>query len=193
MENDPSNETKSFDIDNNDDLEETVDEILKYYDCLDLKQVMLNSIIEITHNNDLTDNEKGLQWYKYWILRYGERMPISLDQASKLCNLASNTAVMTECTTACINNITALSSSNERHMGEDIRVLLPIPSGHFHEDVCESMALIPIATNTIDLSWFPPQKLCENDEYYSEGIDGDFRDNADEDDEDGDNLINMLV
>ncbi|KAI7857455.1 hypothetical protein BDC45DRAFT_33412 [Circinella umbellata] len=192
MENDPSNETKSVDIDNIDDLEESVYEILKYYDCLDLKQVMLDSIIEITHNNDLTENEKGLQWYKYWILRYGERMPISLDQASKLCNLASNTAVMMECATASINNITESSSSNERHMGEDIRVLLPIPSGHFGEDVCESMVPIPIATNTI-LSWFPPQRLCENDECYSEGIDGNFRDNDYEDDYDGDNPINMLV
>ena len=193
MEKDSSNEAKSVGNDDDDDLEETIDEMLKYYDCLDLKQVMLDSIIKIAYNNDIAENEKGLQWYKYWIARYGERMTINIDQASKLCNLASNATIMMERATTCVDDMMVSSPNSDRRMGEDIQVLLPARSGHFHEDVCESMVPIPMATKIIDLSWFPPQRICENDEDYSEGIDDTSRDNDDEDSYDGDNPINMLL
>ncbi|KAI9250251.1 hypothetical protein BDA99DRAFT_523269, partial [Phascolomyces articulosus] len=176
----------------NDDLEKYIVDMLKYNDCLDLKQTMLESLVDITQNNDLLSiKEKATQWLHDWMTHYSDRLSIRLDQALTLCHLATSTHLTIDPKSETLKQYHPYG--NDRKLGEDIRVLLPIPSGCFREDVCETMVAYPMPTHVLNSSsWYPPQRMCEDDEDISEEEEDVNQDGADDNNNNGvDNPVNI--
>ena len=124
-----------------DALEKHVDELLKRHACFDLKETLLNSLDAIAQSGCLrAPDEAAAQWQEQWMAQYGDRLPVDINQALELCNLA-------------------LEQESSRKIGEDIRVMLPIPSGHFCENEHDSMAPVPLPA--MGASWYPPMVTCD--------------------------------
>ncbi|KAI9491652.1 hypothetical protein BDB00DRAFT_474561 [Zychaea mexicana] len=180
---DPSN-----DHDNSDgNFEKRVTELLEEPFCSDLIQVMIDSLLQVARHSTLSIHEKAAEWRKQWMTQYGEQLPVSLDQAFELCNLASTKSSESEKT---------MLNRGDRKVGEDIRMSLPIPSGCFGEDMCETMVPIPLPTTAAVMgsssSWYPPLATCEDPMSEEDENAGEYADDAyDSEDSDDDGPINM--